>query len=45
MSGISMASPHVAGGSALVLQRIDKDFGLTGETRAKMVEKLMMSTA
>ncbi|WP_346931206.1 S8 family serine peptidase, partial [Clostridium sp.] len=44
-SGTSMASPHVAGGSALVLQRIDKDFGLTGEVRARMAKKLMMSTA
>ncbi|MEG2017548.1 MAG: S8 family serine peptidase, partial [Clostridium sp.] len=45
MSGTSMASPNVAGGSALVLQRVDKLFDLTGEARVQMAKNILMSTA
>ncbi|MDU1411954.1 MAG: cell wall-binding repeat-containing protein [Clostridium sp.] len=45
MSGTSMAAPNVSGGSALVLQRVDKLFNLTGEARVTMAKNILMSTA
>ncbi len=44
-SGTSMAAPHVAGGSALVLERVDQEFGLEGADRSTLAKKLMMNTS
>ncbi|WP_240035386.1 S8 family serine peptidase [Neobacillus notoginsengisoli] len=46
MSGTSMAAPHVSGGSALVLERVKKDFPeLTGAARVQMAKNILMNTA
>ncbi|WP_442596595.1 S8 family serine peptidase [Neobacillus sp. D3-1R] len=44
-SGTSMAAPHVSGGSALVLERVDEEFGLDGAARSKLAKKFLLNTA
>lgn len=44
-SGTSMAAPHVAGGAALLFERIDKEFGVTGTARTALAKQLLMNTS
>lgn len=45
MSGTSMASPNVAGISALAVQYVKANFGLSGEELHSFVKLLLMSTS
>ncbi|ARI76232.1 S8 family serine peptidase [Halobacillus mangrovi] len=45
MSGTSMAAPHVSGGSALVMQRVDEEFNTNGSDRVEMTKNLLMNTS
>ncbi|MGI8315792.1 S8 family serine peptidase [Halobacillus mangrovi] len=45
MSGTSMAAPHVSGGSALVMQRVDEEFDYSGSQRVETTKNILMNTS
>lgn len=44
-SGTSMAAPHVSGGAALVLERVDNEFGAIGFERVNIAKNLLLNTS
>lgn len=44
-SGTSMAAPHVSGGSALVLERVDTEFSYEGRERVELAKNILMNTS
>lgn len=45
MSGTSMATPHVSGGTALVFQRLQDEMKVDGADRVQYAKNLLMNTA
>ncbi|MBD8070559.1 cell wall-binding repeat-containing protein [Bacillus sp. PS06] len=45
MSGTSMAAPHVSGGSAIVLQRVEEETNLEGKERINLAKNILMNTS
>lgn len=45
ISGTSMATPHVAGASAIIMNEVNKQYGLSGVALVDFTKKTMLNTA